>query len=623
MASGTSLGTAYFNIAPNASGIQSKMTQALGGSKIGESVGSSLVSGLKKVIGAAAIGSTISSAIKVGADLEQQLGGVETLYKNSADKVIANANRAWQTAGLSANDYMKQSTTFAAALLSSLGGDTQKAANYANTAIIDMSDNANKMGTDIESIQNAYQGFSKQNYTMLDNLKLGYGGTKTEMERLLADAGKLSGQKYDISSLSDVYSAIHVIQQNLDITGTTAKEAATTVEGSFNSMKSAFTNLLGSLTTGDNVGTAMSNLISSASTFLINNLAPMVGRVLANLPTAIATAIPTIVASIKTLGSQIMSALFPDTDIESTINTIKNAFIGLTLVLSPLIAGLTAYGIALGICKVQGMLYAAQLAVQTAWQTISTTATNVLSAAQSGLNLIMSLNPIALVVIAIAGLVAAIVIAYKKSETFRNCVNFLWTAVKTAFMNIKNRIVMVANVISNVWGGIKAKLVTPITSGVNAVVTKLKNFWTKVKELVQKIKDKFSFSGTFGKKLKFPHISVDWKKSSGLKQKVLEKLGLSGLPSFHVSWYKTGGIFDQASLIGVGEAGAEAVVPLNQFWSTLADYPNQIASALNGGTSGSGELNLIINLDGETIAKSTVNYVNGQTIRYGTSPLNI
>lgn len=169
---------------------------------------------------------------------------METLFKGSADTVQEYAANAYKTSGLSANDYMETATSFAASLLQSLGGDTEKAAQVTEMAINDMSDNANKMGTDMSAIQYAYQGFAKQNYTMLDNLKLGYGGTKKEMERLLADATKISGVKYDISNLNDVYQAIHVIQENLGITGTTALEAATTIQGSAAMMKAAWQNML-------------------------------------------------------------------------------------------------------------------------------------------------------------------------------------------------------------------------------------------------------------------------------------------------------------------------------------------------------------------------------------------
>ena len=196
---------------------------------------------------AAGLVAITKSAIANYAEYEQLVGGVDTLFKDSSKKVQEYANNAYKTAGISANEYMETVTSFSASLLQSLGGDTDKAASVADMAITDMSDNANKMGTDIGRIQDTYQGFAKQNYTMLDNLKLGYGGTKTEMERLLKDATAISGVKYDISNLNDVYQAIHVIQGELDITGTTAKEASTTIQGSISSMKSAWTNLITSM----------------------------------------------------------------------------------------------------------------------------------------------------------------------------------------------------------------------------------------------------------------------------------------------------------------------------------------------------------------------------------------
>lgn len=286
----TELAKAYVQIIPSANGIKDRITEQLGGEaeKAGDSAGnlagSKLVSGIKKVIAVAGIGAALKSAITEGAALEQSIGGIETLFKDSADIVEENAKRAYQTAGLSANAYMENVTSFSASLLSSLGGNTQKAADVADMAMVDMSDNANKMGTDMQDIQNAYQGFAKQNYTMLDNLKLGYGGTKTEMQRLLADAQKISGVEYNINNLSDVYEAIHVIQDELDITGTTAKEAATTLSGSLASMKAAATNVLGNLALGENIGPSLNELRDTVSTFLVENLVPMTGNILTNIP---------------------------------------------------------------------------------------------------------------------------------------------------------------------------------------------------------------------------------------------------------------------------------------------------------------------------------------------------
>lgn len=287
----TELGQAYVQIMPSAKGIKGSIEKELGGeaTSAGKSAGSSIATAIKGAITVAAIGKFIGSALTAGGDLQQSLGGVETLFKENADKVKAYANEAYETVGVSANDYMENVTSFSASLLQSLGGDTEKAAEKANTAMIDMGDNANKMGTDMQSIQNAYQGFAKENYTMLDNLKLGYGGTKKEMERLLADAEKLTGVKYDINNLADVYDAIHAVQVELGITGTTALEATETLSGSLAAMKSAFSNFLGNLALGQDIGPSLQALAETVSTFLFGNFLPMVGNILKALPGAIIT----------------------------------------------------------------------------------------------------------------------------------------------------------------------------------------------------------------------------------------------------------------------------------------------------------------------------------------------
>ena len=310
----TEIAQAYVQLIPSARGITGKIQSILdpeasaAGQSAGQSLGSSLVSVMTKVIAAAGIGKAFSAAISEGAALQQSLGGIETLFKGSADKVKGYANEAYKTTGLSANAYMENVTGFSASLLQSLGGDTNKAAETANMAMIDMSDNANKMGTSMESIQMAYQGFAKQNYTMLDNLKLGYGGTKQEMERLLNDAQKLTGVKYDINNLSDVYNAIHAIQENLDITGTTAKEAASTFSGSFESMKAAAQNVLGKLALGENILPSLHALLKTTSTFLFDNFLPMVGNIFSGLGLVLTEGISRIASQL--FGDAFGSAVF-------------------------------------------------------------------------------------------------------------------------------------------------------------------------------------------------------------------------------------------------------------------------------------------------------------------------
>lgn len=248
-------------------------------------------------------------SIEQYAEYEQLTGGVETLFKNSSDKVMEYANNAYQSAGMSANEYMSTITGFAASLLQGLGGDTEKAAQIGNMAVEDMSDNANKMGTSMEMIQNAYQGFAKQNYTMLDNLKLGFGGTKTEMERLLEEAGKISGIKYDISNFSDIIEAIHVIQNEMGITGTTAKEAATTIEGSLNMTKSAWTNLLtGMADDNANFDTLIDNLVNSASAFG-DNILPRIEIAIKGVGQLVEKLLPPIVARLPKLITDILPSL--------------------------------------------------------------------------------------------------------------------------------------------------------------------------------------------------------------------------------------------------------------------------------------------------------------------------
>ena len=329
----------------------SKMSSVMKG--IGSSakkVGKGLV--VTGAAAATAVTALVSKSVGAFSDYEQLTGGVETLfgsggrsveeYAQSVGKsvsdiqgkydslmsaqnaVLENANKAYMTAGMSANEYMDTVTGFSASLISSLGGDTNKAADYANSALVDMSDNANKMGTDMESIKNAYQGFAKQNYTMLDNLKLGYGGTQEEMKRLLSDAEKLTGQRYDISSFADITQAIHAIQTQMDITGTTAKEASTTISGSWGSLKAAFQNVLVGLTTGgDMFDQSLDALINTAVTFgqniipaikgalsgigyLIEGLAPVIGE---TIPPLINDLAPTLANSAVSLISSLVNGL--------------------------------------------------------------------------------------------------------------------------------------------------------------------------------------------------------------------------------------------------------------------------------------------------------------------------
>ena len=294
------LAKAYVQIVPSAKGIKGSITKELGGeaSAAGESLGKSLVGKIGGVLAAAGIGKMVTDALMAGADLQQSLGGLDTIYGDAADAAKQYATEAAK-AGISANTYAEQAVSFGAALKQAFDGDMVKSAEAANTAIMDMADNSAKFGTDIESIQNAYQGFAKQNYTMLDNLKLGYGGTKAEMERLLADAQALSGVEYDIDNLGDVYEAIHVIQEDLGVAGVAADEAKTTFTGSMNAMKSAAENFMANLTLGEDIGPSLEVLGDTVSTFITGNLLPMVGNLLSGLPELISFAFDTAIQGLN------------------------------------------------------------------------------------------------------------------------------------------------------------------------------------------------------------------------------------------------------------------------------------------------------------------------------------
>lgn len=378
-----------------------KFKKVLGGiGKVGAAVGTAVVASVT-AIGAGVVKIT-KDAVTNYSDWEQLVGGIQTLYgrngaqtiqefakmngktvdavkdqysmlKSAEKEALYNARHAYETAGMSANEYMENATGFAAALTESLGGNTKKAVKYADMAIRDMSDNANKMGSDIESIKNAYQGFAKQNYTMLDNLKIGYGGTKEEMERLLKDASKISGIKYDISSYADIVDAIHVVQDKMKITGTTEKEAATTIQGSLNMTKASYQNLLRAIVTGgDSFNLYVKRFVKSITTFaknlepviigalngvaaLIEDLAPMIARVIPriakkvlpkavsavmNIFNAISSEVPFLLETLNGVLPQILSLL--DNIFNSVLSTLGSALPSLMPVLSSALVSLVS-----------------------------------------------------------------------------------------------------------------------------------------------------------------------------------------------------------------------------------------------------------------------------------------
>ena len=530
------IGTAYVNIVPKAEGIKGQVTNMMNGATgpAGESSGKLFGLKMKAAIGAAAIGTAVVTGLKKsiseGAKLEQSLGGIETLFKKSADTVIKNARQAYKTAGISANEYMENVTSFSAGLIKSMGGDTKKAAKVADTAMKDMSDNANKMGTDMGSIQNAYQGFAKQNYTMLDNLKLGYGGTKTEMERLLKDAQEITGVKYDISNLGDVYSAIHVIQKELGITGTTAKEAEHTLSGSFGSMKAAFTDLMGNLAMGENVGQAMKALVESAVTFLAGNLIPAIGRIFLSLPEAISA------------GFQAVSAYIPN-DIMGVVDTILNAISAAMPVM--LLKG-TGMVVSIGKGLIAGLPGAITQLAQLITKLANFVSQNYPLIVSAGLKLIKGLGD-------------AII---KNGPAILKAVGVLVQAIFKAFLKLAPLSLTAGVSIMKALGSGIASMIGWLVGKAKAGVDKI---LAPIKGVVAKVKGFFPINiGKIFSNLKLPHFNVSGGKAPwGIA-------GKGSMPKFSVQWYAKGGLVTEPTLFaGVGEKGTEAILPLDPFWKKL------------------------------------------------------
>lgn len=612
-------------------------------------IGSTAIKGLS--VASAGVTALAGASTAAYADYEQLVGGVETLFGaggksleeyassigktvddardsyntliSSQNNVLNNAREAYKTAGLSANAYMETVTGFSASLLQSLGGDTKKAAEYANTAVIDMSDNANKMGTDISSIQNAYQGFAKQNYTMLDNLKLGYGGTKTEMERLLQDASKISGITYDISAFSDIVQAIHVVQDEMDITGTTAVEASSTIQGSLNSVKSAWTNVLVAATSGEGMEGAISGLVESAKNY-IGNITPAISQALsgigeiikelapvisAELPGLMSAITPSIISAVGTLASSVISnipTLFGGVvgavseaigpvgmviagafsvgagvnELQKGINTIKDikgAFDTVKQVSSNIPSAFSTVKNSIDMVKNSTLVYKGVTIAQTV-------ATNALAIAQGIYNAVLSANPVVAVIIGIIALIAAFVLLWNKCDGFRNffkalweniktIVTTVWEALKTGFTIavewVKSVISSIATAFSNIKTkisetvqGIKEKIVSVFTAAVDKVKEVFSSIVDKVKEIWNKIK---SF-------LKAPSIVVTGHVSIAGIETPIPKLGLQ--------WNAQGGIMTRPTAFGIangkiqmgGEAGAEAILPLSSFWNNLKSW---------------------------------------------------
>lgn len=583
MTDGATLGKAYIQIIPSMEGTGSKISAFLNGEGVkagneaGEASGKSMMQSLKstavKLVSTLAIGATIKKAFDIGADLEQQIGGVETLFAESSAIIRKYADDAYRTAGVSANEYMKNVTSFSASLLQGLGGDTAKAAEYANTAMVDMSDNANKFGTDIGAIQNAYQGFSKQNYAMLDNLKLGYGGTKEEMQRLIKDAAAVS-DSVDAESLSfdNIVQAIHVTQEQMGIMGTTNKEASTTFSGSLGAMKASWDNFLAGLMMngkdGVDMNTYLQPLVDSIGTFVFNNLIPAVGRFIAAVFEAVPGLLEIGLNSISESISDAFGGIIDAETVKIAIESIAGAF--------------AAFAATEAVIALPGLIDA-------------------ISAAITGL----SLNPVSLAIAAIAGIIVALTQLWNSNEQFRDFVTSTWNAIMSFLSNlwasisstaintwngisssisgVVNKISSVIStvfntvksVITNVWNGIK-NTTTSVWNGIkSAIETPLNKAKSIVKSVIDTIKGFFNFNISWPH-IPMPHFSISprgWGVGDLLKGKI---------PKLGIDWYAKAmaepRILDGAQifgsmngkLLGGGEAGQEVLYGRSQLMRDIS-----------------------------------------------------
>jgi phage-related protein len=680
-------------------------------SKIGEAAGNGMkkaaqVTGAAAATCTAAIGALVKSSVSNFAEYEQLVGGIDTLFKDSSAKVQQYAKDAYKNTGMSANEYMKISTSFSAILRQSLGGDTEAAAEISNMAISDMADNANKMGTSMESVQNAYQGFAKGNYTMLDNLKLGYGGTKEEMQRLLADAEKISGIHYDINNLNDVYSAIHVVQQELGITGTAAEESKKTISGSAASMKAAWTNLLtGIAQNNGNLDELISNLADTVKTFA-GNVIPVIQTVLKNISSVliewtpqvmgwIGEMLPQLISAIATTGIQLVSAIVESlpTVIEGIMQIIPQLLQALLDAVPILLEGLIGCITAI----IEGLAEILPTIVEAIMQILPLIIESLISAIpqliEAAVQLLMA------IVDAIPQIIPALVEALPRIiqtiiETEINSINLILDAAVQLFTALVDAIPLILPVLIDTFPTIIDTIVNTITENIPTILNSAINLFTAVIDAIPRIVPPLvaaipkiietivstlarNYPKMAAAALKLfleivkavPKIAGQLLSALGnLMSQALTKIGsfavsigqkvgdgisgavkaaingvlstatgiingfigaingaigvinaipgvsISKLDKLDVPQFAKGGIVDSATLAVVGEAGKEAVVPLEN----NTEWIDELAKKIKGGGGGDNPPTpVILQVDGKTFAQTTIQTVNDLTRQTG------
>ena len=661
------VGNAYVSVIPKVDGNPDA---------VGKEIGSGLANGAKSTFaaGAVAMGNILSNALtsvastigeQIGktfwnyADYEQLVGGVDTLFKGASQAVQENAKNAFKTAGMSANEYMENVTSFSASLISSLDGDTAKAAEIADRAIVDMSDNANKMGTDIGRITDAYQGFAKQNYTMLDNLKLGYGGTKGEMERLLEDAGKIANTEFNIDSYADVIEAIHVIQEQMDITGTTMEEGSRTISGSLNQLNGAWDNFLTAVGDGGqtmDLSPVIDGLLESLGAVALN-VVPAIARIgetiALELPSKLAESFvsfePAMVETIGSVfgstGEQAANSFFESLNsgmsqvggiFDDLGEIVNQAIQPLGELVAPVFSGIAsivsdAMSTVLGaISGVTGFISAN---VSPLISELSNMITPVIDMITSDISSAMSeifgetdsafsgigtlVNEIwpaiaDTIKTAVSGVLSVVRVAWPMIKTIastafnavKSVVMAVWPAVsnviKTAVNTAKNVVSTAVNAIKGAFRTLSsiASTVRGIFNSVKQAITKpIDDAKTAVKGALDKIKSFFPLNiGNVFSGLKLPHFNV----SGGSFPWGVG--GKGSMPSWSVSWYARGGILENMQLIGAGERGTEFI------WPAYDPYMSRYAKAIasNMPTQGNG-ITVNFTYNGEGDATDAVN----------------